>query len=426
MFGILRPCRHSLPGDLAAAWMSHLCGLCLALRDEHGQLARVATNYDGLVVSALTAAQSEAGRGTRTAGPCPLRGMRGAEVAEGAGARLAASVSLLLAAVAVDDHVSDGDGVYGRRPVRGVARAVAGRWAVRAHASGERLGFDGGALLSVLERQRELESGVGTGDDLLAVTGPTEYATGEAFAHTAVLAGRPRNEAPLREAGRLFGRVAHLLDAVEDQEADRASGAWNPITATGTDAARVRRLCEDAVLGVRLALAEADLVDGRLVHALLVHELERAVGRVFVSAGHPRPPGGGHGGRHSHGPIGGGGAGAGGRDHPPAGGGPDGERSRMADQGGWCCTTPAAEYPPRRRGFWAGCGAALFMGCTGQLCCRDPFPGPWKGKPRESACSVLCDGCEVCSQCAEGCRACCTCGNCCRDCGGSDCSCSCD
>ncbi|WP_457034360.1 DUF5685 family protein, partial [Kitasatospora sp. P5_F3] len=60
MFGIIRPCRHSLPEPLRAAWLAHLCGLCLALRDGHGQLARTATNYDGLVISVLVEAQSAA------------------------------------------------------------------------------------------------------------------------------------------------------------------------------------------------------------------------------------------------------------------------------------------------------------------------------------------------------------------------------
>ncbi|MGV7864247.1 DUF5685 family protein, partial [Mycobacterium kansasii] len=53
MFGIIRPCRHRLGGELAAAWTAQLCGLCLALRDDYGQAARIATNYDGLVVSLL-------------------------------------------------------------------------------------------------------------------------------------------------------------------------------------------------------------------------------------------------------------------------------------------------------------------------------------------------------------------------------------
>ena len=59
MFGIIRPCRHRLGGELAAAWQAHLCGMCLSLRDDHGQAARLATNYDGLVISVLAEAQAD-------------------------------------------------------------------------------------------------------------------------------------------------------------------------------------------------------------------------------------------------------------------------------------------------------------------------------------------------------------------------------
>ncbi|NEB96623.1 hypothetical protein G3I58_01130, partial [Streptomyces anulatus] len=102
VFGIVRPCTHRLSEGLRAEWMAHLCGLCLALRADHGQFARIVTNYDGLIVSVLTEAQ--AGRtpdGRRTAGPCPLRAMRTAPVAKGEGARLAAAVSLVLASAKV-------------------------------------------------------------------------------------------------------------------------------------------------------------------------------------------------------------------------------------------------------------------------------------------------------------------------------------
>jgi hypothetical protein len=449
VFGILRPCRHTLPGDLADAWMSHLCGLCLALRDDHGQLARVATNYDGLVVSALVAAQSE-GSAVRAAGPCPLRGMRRADVAEGEGARLAAAVSLLLAATRIDDHVGDRDGAYRRPAVRAAARRLAGRWQRQARAAGGELGFDGAAVVAVLDGQRAAEAAVGEGGGVLTATRPTETATGEAFAHTAALAGRPGNAAALREAGRLFGRVAHLLDAVEDREEDRAAGAWNPLTATGTAPEEARRMCDDAVLGVRLALREAEFADGRLVHALLVHELERSVERVFAAAGYPSPgghpgrPGHTHHGPHRpgqgyHGHPGGGGYGPGG--HPggggygpgggaygpggpgdagfgpggpgpvPPGGGHGGGRSRRRrrDQGGCACCgnceTPKIYEPPKKRGVFAGCGVALFMCCTCQQCCRDPFPGPWSGESQSS----WCDSCD--------CPSCPNCDGCCCDCG---------
>ncbi|MEU9731382.1 DUF5685 family protein [Streptomyces sp. NPDC048002] len=282
MFGIIRPCRHRLGEGLRTEWMAHLCGLCLALRGEYGQFARVATNYDGLIVSVLTEAQSErTGDWRQGAGPCPLRGMRSADVAQGEGARLAATVSLVLAAAKVRDHVADGDGLLGRRPVTLAARRIARGWDRAGAAGGERLGFDTAVLIGAVERQSEIERLTGRGDSLLTVTEPTETATAAAFAHTAVLAGRPGNAEPLAEAGRLFGRLAHLLDAVEDLDADGVNGAWNPIAVTGAGRAEVRRLCDDAVHGIRLALSDAEFVDGQLVRALLGGELEHAVDRVF-------------------------------------------------------------------------------------------------------------------------------------------------
>src|ERR1700733_2096805 len=211
MFGIIRPCRHRLGGELAAAWQAHLCGMCLSLRDDHGQAARLATNYDGLVISVLAEAQADGAPQRRTAGRCALRGMRKADVATGDCARLAATVSLVLAAAKIRDHVDDGDGALGRPGVRGAATALAARWATASARSGQRLGFEVGVLTEAIGRQTAVEAAAGPGTPLLSVTEPTETATAAAFAHTALLAGKPENQAALSEAGRLFGRIAHLV-----------------------------------------------------------------------------------------------------------------------------------------------------------------------------------------------------------------------
>ncbi len=287
MFGIIRPCRHQLGGELAAAWTAQLCGLCLALRDDYGQVARIATNYDGLVVSLLVEAQSAGQPARRKAGRCPLRGMRRADVATGECVRLAAVVSLALAAARVRDHVDDRDGLVGAVGVRPAARRIAERWVRQGTDTGHTLGFDTGVLVAAMDRQAELEATAAPGTSLLLVTEPTETAVAEAFAHTAVLAGRPDNAAPLREVGRLFGRVAHLLDAVEDYRDDVARGKWNPLVATGTPVEATRALCDDAVLGIGLALADVEFTEGRLVHRLLTGEVSRAVSRTFVRAGYP-------------------------------------------------------------------------------------------------------------------------------------------
>ncbi|WP_405642387.1 DUF5685 family protein [Streptomyces sp. NBC_00019] len=389
MFGIVRPCRHRLGENLKTQWMAHLCGLCLALRKDHGQFARIVTNYDGLLISVLTEAQAERGvSGRRTAGPCPLRGMRTASVADGEGARLSAAVSLVLASAKVRDHVADGDGLLARKPVALAARRVASSWGAAGARSGSAVGFDTAVLVDAVDRQLGIETLAGPGTPILTVTEPTETATAAAFAHTAVLAGRPGNAEPLAEAGRLFGRLAHLLDAVEDRETDAASGAWNPLTATGTPLVEARRLADDAVHGIRLALREAEFGDQKLAHVLLVHELRTSVDRVFgaSSCGH--------------------GAGSAGLSHPYAPPGPGGPG------------VPPPPEPPRRdrRGLLAGCAVWMGLACTCQMCCGE-FEDPWSGQRREG----LCNQCD-CSGCSDCCSCCDCCGNCCDGC---DCGCDC-
>ncbi|NNN32122.1 hypothetical protein HLK59_17480 [Streptomyces sp. S3(2020)] len=390
MFGIVRPCRHRLGESLKTQWMAHLCGLCLALRKDHGQFARIVTNYDGLLISVLTDAQATQSRGSsrRTAGPCLLRGMRTASVADGEGARLSAAVSLVLASAKVRDHVADGDGLLARRPMALAARRVASSWGAAGARSGSAVGFDTAVLVDAVDRQLGIETLAGLGTPILTVTEPTETATAAAFAHTAVLAGRPGNAGPLAEAGRLFGRLAHLLDAVEDREADAASGAWNPLTATGTSLAEARRLADDAVHGIRLALREAEFGDRKLAHVLLVHELRTSVDRVFgtSSCGHAGEPA-----ELSH-PY-----------APPGPGGPG---------------IPPPPEPPRRdrRGLLAGCAVWLGLACTCQMCCGE-FEDPWTRQRREGLCSQ-CD----CGDCCD----CCECGDCCGNCcDGCDCGCDC-
>ncbi|SDO13400.1 DUF5685 family protein [Lentzea jiangxiensis] len=364
MFGIIRPCRNRLGTELRSAWLSHLCGMCLSLRDEHGHLSRLVTNYDGLVISAAVEAQSGVSR--RTAGPCALRGMKSADVAIGSGARLAASVSLVLASLKIQDHVDDGDGLAGKVPWAG--RAMAHRWAAKGLETASDLGFDASVMVDAVRRQPEVEAGTGLGSSVLVVTEPTETATGFAFAQTALIAGRPQNTEPLREVGRLFGRVAHLIDAAEDLEEDRASGAWNPLLVTGTSVEEAHRLCLDAVTGIRLALDEVEFTDSRLVHKLMVHELEESVIRVFGK-------------RHQH---------------PPG-------KPRWSDPGSGLWAYPRLNWQRRPRGCFEGCGAFLYMCGTCQFCCRDPFPGPWSDKRRDGCggdcgpnCDCNCNSCDCC------------------------------
>lgn len=430
MFGILRPCaRHSRP-SVHEAWRAHLCGLCLTLRDRHGQVARAATNYDGLILSVLAEAQRPDGRERRTAGPCALRAFRTAEVVPSAaeGARLAAAVSLALAAGKIRDHAADGDGVAGL-PVRGAPiRAVAASWAAAAERGGRSIGFDTAVLTEAAGRQAVLEGTPGL--TLLQLTEPTEAAVAAAFAHTAVLAGRPGNAGSLREAGLHFGRIAHILDAVEDFDADQARGAYNPLAATGTSVEEARRLCERSLHGLALAVQDLDLADRHLVEALLRDETRRAVRRAFPAhpGGSPHPGGIAQGSPHS-----------GGAAHPQASPHPQASHPYGSPHpGGSACSGHARPSAGRAvpenlagSGHLGGpaspgaVGKVLAGGLTFVTCglYRPPW-SPYRDAPWHARCYL--DGCDCCpcdECCCDGCSCDgCGCDGCCCDC---DC-CSCD
>jgi len=105
MFGVIQVCRHSFDDELLAQWQAHLCGLCLSLRNSRGQLLRAATNTDAVLLSVLVEAQQHRRPERTGAGPCPLRGMRSAQVvpAGADAARLGATASLTLAAAKAQD-----------------------------------------------------------------------------------------------------------------------------------------------------------------------------------------------------------------------------------------------------------------------------------------------------------------------------------
>ena len=344
----MRPCRHRLSATERTRWAGHLCGLCLTLRDEVGHDARLATSYDGLLLSVLVEDLAPDGVGHRRAGPCPLRGMRPARVvaSTAAAAQLAASVSLLLAAAKVADHVADGQAP---RAMRLVSR----RWERAGRLLVDGVGLDPRAVLGPVADQAGVEA-VG-GRDLCSYTAPTEAATSAAFAHAAVLSGRPDFGPGLATAGAAFGRLAHLLDAVEDEADDRRAGRFNPLAASGTSRSEARTVAERCVIGLRHGLGSAGLTGSTLAHRLLVHEAGHAVRRIF--------------------------------DHPAEGSGPLGCLLVACPS---CAEMPNPLPGKGRR----RCGRC----CSGCDCCEDG-----------------CDACDCCCCCAEG-ASCCDCCNCCDGC----------
>ncbi|AHH22164.1 hypothetical protein NONO_c74090 [Nocardia nova SH22a] len=296
LFGLLTPCGHSAAkyGLDAADWRTHMCGLCLGLRDGHGQLARAATNTDAIVLNVLTEAQSAAAPRRDEAGPCPLRGMQRATVAatDSPGVRLAATASLLLGAAKIRDRVDDGDaGPLTRRPMR----RTSDRWFDSARACAARIDLDIEPLIAAVGRQTDIERAVelrgvpGTDADGLAalaeLTEPTQLCAGELFAHSAVLAGRPENVSALRTTGWHFGRIAHLADAIEDIDADRRRGRFNPLIATGVSVEAAHGLLRESHSDIRRALRHTGVDRFPAIRWLLLDPLHGVVRKLGRTAG---------------------------------------------------------------------------------------------------------------------------------------------
>lgn len=384
MFGLLSPCRHTLDDDLLEQWRAHMCGLCVSLRDGHGQASRLTTNTDAIMVSVLTAAQSPAPTATTGVGRCPLRGMRTATVvaADDPGIRLATTASLTLAAAKAADVVDEQRlSLAPRSRVRSAAASVAGK-RLRGHVAGDRdiagaLGVDD--MLRELSGQAPLEARPGT--DLGALTHASAVAASRVFATTADVAGAHQNRDALADIGYDFGRLAHLLDAVDDYDSDAREGSFNPLRATDTEVSGALDDCRRLVRAITRRYRDLDLADDRLLHAVLIDGVRQAVSSRS----------------HRLGGCASGSCAASSTD-------PDTPLKREV-------TPPGRNFPPDRR-FHERILPFIGVTCTGYACCADHWnhcTDEWK--------PAWCNG-----DCSPDCGNCCECGDCCGD----DCCCDCD
>lgn len=275
VFGLLRPCSHILDENLREQWRAHMCGLCLALRDGHGQASRMTTNTDAVMISILTAAQQEPGYTTRTAGPCPFRGMRRAEViaSHEPGVALATASSLALATAKAEDVVAEQRlGLAPNAPVKQRVAAIAAGTLRRKNAASTALDAD--AVLRPLARQAVVEC---TSTDLYALTEPTASACAAVFESSARLADAPANAGPLADIGAEYGRIAHLIDAVDDRADDVAAGSFNPLVSTGTTDREALRQATTSADAIAQRYRELVLHDDRLLKALLINGVAQAI-----------------------------------------------------------------------------------------------------------------------------------------------------
>lgn len=276
MQGLIKPCRHRLSKSEYSQWRSHLCGLCLALRDHAGTASRMLTGYDVLLPSVLIEAQ-QGSLPTRTAGPCALRGGTTATVvrSDTSAAQFAVATATLVGAAGLEDKVED-------RDLPGLMRPVARRAAVRLTTKGEALAQESGFDVAQIRDsaaaaiRSEAES-----TDLADLLAPSGQAVAAIFGHTAVVADVPENEPHLRRMGDAYGRLVHLIDAHQDRTADAKDGKFNPLAASGTDEEAAGALARRLASSIRTELGALSLAQPALVSKLLDSELRRAVDKQF-------------------------------------------------------------------------------------------------------------------------------------------------
>jgi len=203
-----------------ASYRTHMCGLCHALGDKYGQLSRLLTTREMILLNLLTTAQTPEAPSV-VQRRCPINPLRTVNTNQNIASDFAAAASVELAQQSFADDLQDSAGIN--------LTARSADWILRKVQSGSRqllaeIGFETETLTNLNARQSEIEAG-GAGDP----TGPTAAASAKLFAMTAQLAGTPENAVPLAAIGASYGSYVYLTDAYRDYADDMVSGDFNPL-----------------------------------------------------------------------------------------------------------------------------------------------------------------------------------------------------
>jgi hypothetical protein len=154
--------------------------------------------------------------------------------------RYAAAVNVLLSDYKVADHEVDSR----RRRWAWVRRMFSKSFRNARHELA-RLGFPLHESDRILGRQIALEA---ASTDLDTAAEPTAQVTALVFRHGAVVAGLPDRADELAAIGYRFGHLIYLLDAWEDFERDRRTGAFNPLVSLESAAHQIRQEAAEIAL----------------------------------------------------------------------------------------------------------------------------------------------------------------------------------
>jgi len=195
-----------------------MCGLCHALGDKYGQLSRLLTTHELILLNLLTTAQTPEAP-TIVQRRCPLNPLRTVNTNQNLASEFAAAASVELAQQSFADDLLDSPGI---NPTARTADWILRKFQRRSQQLLVDIGFEIEALTNLNARQTQIEES-NQGDP----TGPTAAASAKLFPMTAQLAGTPKNAEPLAAIGASYGSYIYLTDAYRDYADDMVQGDFN-------------------------------------------------------------------------------------------------------------------------------------------------------------------------------------------------------
>jgi hypothetical protein len=283
MYGILKGCSCGLSRLEKRNWKAHFCGLCFALKEHFGQFSCLLTNHDAVFLSVLYEAQCSEllPRVTRL---CPLPRFRRLEVVDPhvPSLQYAASISLLMGATKIEDHIRDGE-TWIRHLPKFFSR-VARKWTQNARQTVRNLGFNLETIESQIRQQWHAERY--SGSDFFSYSRPTEQSTAMAASHIGVLSGCVQNREFLHHIGQMFGRIMYLLDNYRDYAVDVAHNKFNALAqcfAKQEIQQRAQEIFCQTYEALKNSFNQLVLPHPELAHKLLIQQLEQ-VGNISLAS----------------------------------------------------------------------------------------------------------------------------------------------
>ena len=234
MFGYVRPLRDELKCKDLDLYRATYCGLCRTMRQRYGLLAPMFLNFDFTFLALLLALEETRFQPCR--GRCHAKPFRKVPMCQqSASLDLAADESIVLTYWKLRDSAKD-DGLVGGFPARLLS------WLLRPsyRKAVERCPDFDRVVVSSLEELAQLER----------EECPSIDRTADTFARllqaAAPVTGDPGKDRPVSLLLYHLGRWIYLVDARDDLEEDRQSGAYNPLLL------RFGPVCDDEILGTTM------------------------------------------------------------------------------------------------------------------------------------------------------------------------------